>query len=61
MKEGCALEFATAELRGDHEIVLKAVSHRGEALQYATEELKSDRVIAMRAVTQKGTFVGAAC
>ena len=49
-----ALQHATEELRGDREIVVKAVSHFGFALQFATEELKCDRELVMAAVCQAG-------
>ena len=51
---GYALEDATEELRGDQEIVTRAVFQDGMALQYATEELKGDREIVMQAVSQDG-------
>ena len=38
--DGCVLEYASSELRGDRDIVLEALKHsHGYALQYATEEL----------------------
>ena len=49
-----ALQFATEELKGDHEIVMTAVSQDGLALQFATEELRGDREIVMAAVSQHG-------
>ena len=42
------------ELKGDHEIVLAAVSKYGHALQYATEKLKGDSEIALAAVSDCG-------
>ena len=35
-----ALQWASDDLKGDEEIVLKAVSHRWMALQWASEEAK---------------------
>ena len=49
-----ALEHATEELKGNREIVMKAVSHFGFALQFATEELKCDRELVMTAVSRNG-------
>mgnify|MGYP006249152613 CR=1 FL=1 len=47
-----ALEYASAELQGDREIVMEAVKQNGRALQYASAELKGDREIVMEAVAQ---------
>ena len=49
---GHALRFASAELRGDREIVLAAVKQRGCALLYASAELRGDREIVLVAVLQ---------
>ena len=49
-----ALEYASAELKGDREIVLEAVKQDGYALVYASAELKGDREIVMAAVKQNG-------
>ena len=40
--------YATEELKGEPEIVMKAVSNNGYALRYATEELKGDPEVVMR-------------
>ena len=41
-----ALRFASAELKGDREVVMTAVRQRGAfALRFASEELKGDRQI----------------
>ena len=53
-KSGWALKHATKNLKGDREIVMKAVSQEGLALQFAAEELKADREIVMTAVAQLG-------
>ena len=53
-EEGCALQHATDELKGDREIVMQAVSQDGHALYYASDELKGDREIVMQAVSQDG-------
>ena len=37
-----ALEYASAELKGDREIVMEAVKQNGRALEYASAELKGD-------------------
>ena len=41
-QHGYVLEYATAELKGDREIVLAAVAQNGDALRYAAVELKGD-------------------
>jgi len=51
---GFALEYASAELKGDREIVMEAVKQNGRALQYASAELQGDREIVMEAVKQNG-------
>ena len=38
-EDGCALQYAAAELQGDREVVLAAVEQHGFALQYAAVEL----------------------
>ena len=45
-KNGCALEYASADLRADR-VVMAAVSYYGWALEYASEELRKDRDIVM--------------
>ena len=40
-QKGCALEYASAELKSDKEVVMTAVIHDGGALEYASEELYS--------------------
>ena len=45
---------ASAELKGDREIVMEAVKQNGRALEYASAELKGDREIVMEAVKQDG-------
>ena len=52
--DGMALEFATAWLRGDHEVVLGAVTNCGEAMQFASAELRADRRFASLAVACSG-------
>ena len=51
-KNGNALQYASAELQDDWEIVMVAVKQNGNALQYASAELKGDREIVMEAVAQ---------
>eukprot|EP00747_Dinoflagellata_sp_TGD_P169854 gnl/TRDRNA2_/TRDRNA2_199913_c0_seq1.p1 gnl/TRDRNA2_/TRDRNA2_199913_c0~~gnl/TRDRNA2_/TRDRNA2_199913_c0_seq1.p1 ORF type:complete len:371 (+),score=81.70 gnl/TRDRNA2_/TRDRNA2_199913_c0_seq1:131-1243(+) len=46
------LEFAPAELRGEHPTVLAAVKQDWRALEYAAEELKGDAEIVHEAVHQ---------
>ena len=44
--------WASDELKGNSELVLKAVSQNGAALEFASSELKGDREIILEAVTQ---------
>ena len=53
-KPFAALQCAREELKGDPEIVMKAVSLDGHALRFATEELKGKPEIVMKAVSQNG-------
>ena len=52
--DGCVLEYASPELRGDPEVVLAAVKHAGYALKFASPELRGDRRVVMEAVRQDG-------
>lgn len=45
-----ALQFASAALRADKEIVMKAVTKDGLALQFAGEDLQLDREVVTAAV-----------
>lgn len=51
---GSAVKYASEELRGDREIILKAVRDCGLALEYASEELRGDREIVLEAVKIHG-------
>jgi len=51
---GEALEFASAALRNDKEVVLKAVAQDGCALEFASDELRNDKEVVLVAVTQWG-------
>ena len=42
-RNGHALQHATAELRGDREVVMKAVTRNGCAVHYASEAAKGQR------------------
>ena len=53
-KNGNALQYASAELQGDRNIVMAAIKSVGSALKYASAELKGDREIVMVAVKQDG-------
>jgi hypothetical protein len=41
-QNGRALEYASAELRGDREVVLAAVRQNGRALRFPSEDLRND-------------------
>ena len=42
-QDGGALEYASADLKGDKDIVMEAVKQDRQALQYASAALRSDR------------------
>ena len=46
-QDGFALEYASAELRADREVVLAAVQQDGFALGYASAELRADREVVL--------------
>ena len=48
------LQYASAELKDDREIVMEAVKQNGRALQFASAELQGDREFVMVAVKQNG-------
>ena len=51
--DGCALQFASEELRGDREVVREAVRRTGWALDGASEELQADRDIVLEGKTSR--------
>jgi hypothetical protein len=51
-KDGRALEYASAEVKGDREFVLKAVARNRMALKHAALELKDDREVVLAAVAK---------
>eukprot|EP01050_Picozoa_sp_SAG11_P000376 SAG11_NODE_11_length_27870_cov_16.327428_3_plen_1940_part_00 len=53
-KNGSALEYAAAKMRGNREMVLAAVGQKGRALECAAEELKGIREVVLAAVGQDG-------
>ena len=54
-EHGCALMFASGQLRNDQRFVTEAVRQRGSALQFVSKDLQSDREIVLEAVRQDGT------
>ena len=52
LRNGYALQFASANLRADRDVVLAAVSQDGYALQFASDDLKADRDVVLAAVSQ---------
>ena len=52
-QNGEALRYASAELKGDREVVMAAVKQDWRALEYASEELKGDREVMMAADKQR--------
>ena len=57
-QDGTALGYASAELRGDKEVVLAAVKQYGDALEYASAELRGDKEVVLAAVAEDGTALG---
>jgi hypothetical protein len=55
---GRALQFASAELKNDKEVVLAAVAENGGALVHASAELKNDKEVVLAAVAQYGWALG---
>jgi len=53
-QDGCALSYASKELRADREVVLAAVTQDGCALSYASKELRADREVVLAAVKDFG-------
>ena len=47
-----ALEYASAELRSDRELVLAAVAKHGWVLRKVSDELKADKVVVLAAVAE---------
>jgi hypothetical protein len=48
------LNYASAELKADKDVVLEAVQEDGSALQYACAELKADKDVVLEACRQNG-------
>jgi len=51
---GDILQYASLELKSDHELVLAAVRSEGLSLQHASEQLRADREVVLAAVAQFG-------
>jgi len=51
---GNALQFASAELQGDREVVLAAVAENGFSLAYVSTEMRGDREVVLAAVARNG-------
>ncbi len=51
---GESLEYASADLRADREVVLEAVKSYGCTLEYASKGLRSNREIVLEAVKNEG-------
>ncbi len=54
-KHGMALQFAPENMKGNKEVVIKAVRQNGLALQYASEILRSDPDV-LRAAVSNNSF-----
>jgi hypothetical protein len=53
-RDGTALNFASAPLREDREVVLAAVHEHERALSFASADLRDDREVVLAAVRQHG-------
>ena len=51
------LEYASATLRNDRDVVLTAVQQNGRSLQYASETLRNDRDVVLAAQEQNGVVL----
>jgi hypothetical protein len=49
------LEYASEDLRGDKEVVFKAVEKHGSSLKYASDALKDDKEVVLKAVEKYGS------
>ena len=49
-----ALEYASAALQGERDVVLAAVAKEARALQYTSAALQGDRDVVLAAVAQNG-------
>ncbi|KAG2382573.1 hypothetical protein C9374_005153 [Naegleria lovaniensis] len=49
-KNGCALEFASEELRNDLQVVLTAIRQNGMSIQYASKSLRLDKDLVIEAL-----------
>ncbi|KAF0981765.1 hypothetical protein FDP41_012422 [Naegleria fowleri] len=56
-----ALKYASDELKGNRQLVLKAVTNFGRALKYCSDELRKDRDIVRSAVRNCGIALSFAC
>lgn len=61
IKDGSALEFASARLQDDREVVMAAVKKYGIALKFASARLQSDREVVEAAVKKDGSAIKFAC
>ena len=59
-ENGHALKHASAELRGDKEVVLAAIAKNGDVLDYASAELRADKEVVLAAVAQHGYLLDCA-
>jgi hypothetical protein len=53
-QNGRALQYASAELRGNRDFILAAVTQNGYALEFASAKLRADREVVLAAVRQNG-------
>merc|ERR1712224_46450 len=53
-QDGCALQFASEEMKKNEQIVLAAVQQNGFALEFASEGMKKNEQIVLAAVQQNG-------
>ncbi|CAE8723944.1 unnamed protein product, partial [Polarella glacialis] len=54
-KDGRALEFASAEIRANKDLVILAVAQCGTSLLFASDELRADKEVVLKAAAQDAT------
>ena len=46
------MDYASARMRGDEDVVMAAVTQAGYALKYASEDMRNNKKVVMAAVAQ---------
>ena len=56
-QNGLVLRFASAELKGDREVVIGSIKQNGDALEFASEELKGSKTDLAQIALLHGTLL----